>query len=770
MKLLNTLIFSVFFSTLCLAQNGINYKAIIKDNNGNVIANDLISVQFTILQGTAQTNVYRENHTPTTDANGLIILNIGEGTPVSGTFNTIDWATNTTFLNTKINTGAGLVDMGTTEFKTVPYAISAKTATVAANVTGLEAIDEGNGIGWRLKGLDPNNFGNIGKNAVDLSKSLIASSSSGATGNYSTAMGGNSTASGLSSIAMGTNSVASGGASTAMGQYTTASGGVSTTMGLETEAIGYASLAAGRSTIAAGDYATAMGETTIASGDFSLTTGRFTTASGEHSTAMGNNTTALGNSSTAMGVNTISSGTISTAMGNATEASSYASVAIGQYNVGGGNAVSWEGTDPLFEIGNGYNSTNRTNALTVLKNGTITAPSFDLYEIIDPKALITKEYADTNLGSSGLEKITEGGNTGWRLKDQNSSNHSNIGNKAVDLSYGYYYSTTAGASGPSSTAMGVGTTASGDSSTAMGTNTTASGDSSTAMGTNTTASGNRSIAIGFDTTASGRNSIAMGVSTTASSYASLAIGQYNVGGGNATSWIATDPLFEVGFGTNSANKSNALTVTKNGRVGIGTNTPTTFLQLTNGYEATLSNNTGYFLIGRETGPNLLFDTNEILARNNGGIANLHLQQEGGNVYVGGTLTHSSDRRLKKDIAPLSYGLETILQLNPVAYNWINRTQDRKSLGLIAQEVQPIVAEIVHEDDDEAKTLSVSYTELIPVLIKAIQEQQEIILNQKKELKDQKELNNTQNSELAELKQNFRSLISKIEVLELKASN
>lgn len=72
------------------AQQGINYKAIVKDGSGNVVANDLIQVQFTILQGA--TSVYQETHSPTTDANGIVILNIGEGTPISGTFNAIDWS------------------------------------------------------------------------------------------------------------------------------------------------------------------------------------------------------------------------------------------------------------------------------------------------------------------------------------------------------------------------------------------------------------------------------------------------------------------------------------------------------------------------------------------------------------------------------------------------------------------------------------------------------------------------------------------------------
>ena len=97
--------------------------------------------------------------------------------------------------------------------------------------------------------------------------------------------------------------------------------------------------------------------------------------------------------------------------------------------------------------------------------------------------------------------------------------------------------------------------------------------------------------------------------------------------------------------------------------------------------------------------------------------------ESGNVTVNGSTVHSSDRRLKKDIESLPYGLDEVLQLQPSAYNWKSRETKHKSLGLIAQEVQNIIPNIVSVGEDEQQLLAVSYTELIPVLIKAIQEQQ-----------------------------------------------
>ena len=146
-------------------------------------------------------------------------------------------------------------------------------------------------------------------------------------------------------------------------------------------------------------------------------------------------------------------------------------------------------------------------------------------------------------------------------------NDANIG----DLSVAMGSSTTA--SGSSSFAMGGGTTASGYASTAMGSLTTASGYISTAWGLNTTASGAYSTAMGENTIASGNRSTAMGENTRAKSYASVAIGSYNVGGGTKNTWVLTEAVFEIGIGEDDDNRYNAMTVLKNGKVGIGTSAP-----------------------------------------------------------------------------------------------------------------------------------------------------------------------------------------------------
>ena len=83
---------------------------------------------------------------------------------------------------------------------------------------------------------------------------------------------------------------------------------------------------------------------------------------------------------------------------------------------------------------------------------------------------------------------------------------------------------------------------------------------------------------------------------------------------------------------------------------------------------------------------------------------------------------SSDRRAKKDIEDVPYGLEQVLALQPRRFKWKNG--DEYVLGFIAQEVEPILPEVVVQKSDGMYTMH--HSDIISVLTKAIQEQQQII--------------------------------------------
>jgi len=106
------------------------------------------------------------------------------------------------------------------------------------------------------------------------------------------------------------------------------------------------------------------------------------------------------------------------------------------------------------------------------------------------------------------------------------------------------------------------------------------------------------------------------------------------------------------------------------------------------------------------------------------------------------VNESSDRRLKSNIRNLNYGLQDIMDLRPVSYSWKNADDKGTHLGLIAQEVLEVMPEVVYDPStdvqldeegnelpmDENAMMGIYYTNLIPVLINAVQEQQQLIEN------------------------------------------
>ena len=119
----------------------------------------------------------------------------------------------------------------------------------------------------------------------------------------------------------------------------------------------------------------------------------------------------------------------------------------------------------------------------------------------------------------------------------------------------------------------------------------------------------------------------------------------------------------------------------------------------------------------------------------------------GNITVAGELTAASDQRFKKNISTLKNSTSLLMQLRPVSYDF--RTNEFPALnfpfttqyGFIAQDVEEIIPELVSTSKEVTRTngesftsKSINYIELIPLLTKAIQEQQEIIEDLQREVK------------------------------------
>jgi uncharacterized protein (TIGR02145 family) len=109
----------------------ISYQVVIRDDGGNLVTEQEIGMQISILQGSASgTAVYSETQSPTYNANGLITIEIGTGTLVSGDFSAINWANGPYFIKTKTDPtgGSDYTITGINQLMSVPYALHAKTA------------------------------------------------------------------------------------------------------------------------------------------------------------------------------------------------------------------------------------------------------------------------------------------------------------------------------------------------------------------------------------------------------------------------------------------------------------------------------------------------------------------------------------------------------------------------------------------------------------------------------------------------------------------
>ncbi len=302
------------------------------------------------------------------------------------------------------------------------------------------------------------------------------------------------------------------------------------------------------------------------------------------------------------------------------------------------------------------------------------------------------------------------------------------------------------ATGFYSTAMGDFTTASGSFSTSMGNQTTASGSGSTSMGNQTTASGFVSLATGYETVSSGAYSTSMGFRNSSKPFASFVIGQYNdsIATSSPTTWVATDPVFMVGNGSADNARNNALTVLKNGNMGISISSPQYGLHVVNnnnadgGYvngimvenssptasagEAAISfknqsflNPNAKWIVGLNQSSSFRIDYGETFA----GGSPMALDTTG-NMTIAGILTQNSDARLKTNIHPLQNSLQKILLVNGYQYNWIDKTNDNSlQTGVLAQEVEKQMPELVKTDAEGTK--SVNYSGMIPYLIEAVKE-------------------------------------------------
>ncbi|MDW9381110.1 collagen-like protein [Chryseobacterium sp. JV558] len=120
-----------FFMGLSQAPEKMSYQSVMRNGSGQLLVNQAIAVRVSVLQGSpAGAAVYSERLTGNTNANGLVSLEIGTGTVLTGTFATIDWPAGSYYLKTETDPAGGTsyTIVGTSQLLSVPYAMYAKSA------------------------------------------------------------------------------------------------------------------------------------------------------------------------------------------------------------------------------------------------------------------------------------------------------------------------------------------------------------------------------------------------------------------------------------------------------------------------------------------------------------------------------------------------------------------------------------------------------------------------------------------------------------------
>jgi hypothetical protein len=141
------LIFVLFlsFTSFGQAPKGFKYQAVVRDANGVLVYNQIISIKTSILKDTPTgTVVYSEKHTLSTSDNGVASLSIGEGAVLTGDFSLIDWSQSTFFIKTELDLsgGSNFQFMGTSQILSVPFALYAEKSKIAISDNDTSATNE----------------------------------------------------------------------------------------------------------------------------------------------------------------------------------------------------------------------------------------------------------------------------------------------------------------------------------------------------------------------------------------------------------------------------------------------------------------------------------------------------------------------------------------------------------------------------------------------------------------------------------------------------
>jgi uncharacterized protein (TIGR02145 family) len=129
--LVTVLVCLISLNALAQAPEKMSYQAVVRDNANALVVDKVVGMRISILRGSASgTTAYVETQSPRSNTNGLVTLEIGAGTVVSGSFAGLDLSTSPYFIQTEIDPsgGSNYSILGVSQLVSVPYALYAKTS------------------------------------------------------------------------------------------------------------------------------------------------------------------------------------------------------------------------------------------------------------------------------------------------------------------------------------------------------------------------------------------------------------------------------------------------------------------------------------------------------------------------------------------------------------------------------------------------------------------------------------------------------------------
>ncbi len=709
-----------------------SYQAVLRDANGEILKNQDVSIQFSVLQTSISgTSVYQEDHKLTTNSNGLVSVHIGTGTVSSGDFSTIDWSEGPYFLQSEIdpNGGTNYVIRSTSELVSVPYALYANKAEFADSLTGgvnetdpffdasvAKGITVADTAYWNNK-LDISSI----QNFVDLTTTQTVAGAK--TFSSDLTVNGITVGKGGGAVATNTANGRDALSNNTIGSFNTANGNgalLNNTTGNGNTANGYHTLMSnttGLRNTAIGAYAlrnNTKGSNNTANGNgalFSNTTGVANTAIG-YLSLYSNNT---GNANTANGFEALKNNTTDTN-----------NTAIGAYAL----------------RNNTKGSNNTANGAYALQNNIegLRNTAIGAYALRNN----TKGNYNTANGAYALENNTEGNHNS--ANSNYALNKNTIGNDNTAIGSQSLYANTGGRDNTAIGKNALYNNISGFYNTATG---------KEALFSNTT--GGSNTANGYWALKSNKSS-----GNTANGYWALAdnsSGSYNAANGywalvnNTTGSYNTANGYSALFKNTAGNDNTAI-----GRMALYTlisgNNNTAIGRSADISSSSFSNTTALGYGATAT------------ASQRVRIGNYQVLRIGGNVGW----TNLSDGRIKENVQEAVPGLSFISELRPVTYTLNTKKQDEITMqampdsikekrmlsdeeylesssivrtGFIAQEVEAAAQKVgfdfdgVSAPENETDLYGIRYAEFVVPLVKAVQEQQEMIDKQTATIEQQR---------------------------------